>query len=130
MSVASIFSCAASSSASETSACAAATSVLAGCIAGDLAIRGVAGRAGALGLTGLVAALITGFGGGASSVAAITVVFSGIEGLGKTIAPLNQLMAIKCKMTAEINTDKRRKRVREGLFCAELGVGAIVMSAV
>lgn len=93
-------------------------------------MRGVAVRAGALGLTGLAAALITGFGGGASSVAAMTVVFSGAEGLGKTIAPLNQLIAIKCKMTAAINTDKRRKRVREGLSCAELEGRSIVMSAV
>jgi hypothetical protein len=74
--------------------------------------------------------LITGFGGGASKVAAITIVFSGADGLGKTSAPLNQLMAIKCKMAAATNTDKRRKRVDARLFCAEAKGWSIVMSAV
>ena len=73
-------------------------------------------RVAALGLTGLVAGLITGFGGGASSVAAITVVLSGFEDFGKTVAPLSQLIAIKCKMTAAINTGQRRRRVCERFF--------------
>lgn len=106
------YSCAASSSASEISACVAATSVanagllLDVCSAGELAAGGLAARVATLGLMGLVAALITGFGGCASSVAAITVVFSGAEALGKTIAPLNQLIAIKCRRTAAIKAGK------------------------
>jgi hypothetical protein len=74
--------------------------------------------------------LITGFGGGASSVAAITVMFSGADGLRKISARLNQLIAIKCKVTAVININKPRKRVCERLFCAEAKGWSIVMSAV